>query len=290
MIRRRQSSSTRSSSPSVWAACWSPSWPWTCTSRWCRTGSCQAKAAGSSLWGGENKSCLYHRWIWPNKDLLRHWSTAATPAKPSYSHALFLVAPERLRAIRWAPNYGGEDKLVKTRLRNDTSCSSSGDYEDEAVEMLHHNKWAGFFPSGAFTRWHKTDYCPQRDPWAQRANLRWKQNKDLIVSVPRLLKSFIFLEFAPSEMLDTSRLMQAGRAPTQTYRSTYRHSDGSVSTRPISRLLLQLMCRVCVWALQFVTNGEDITPHTHETSRKNDTSSVLNTFPPHYSCHTEPFI
>lgn len=60
---------------------------------------------------------------------------------------IFSLSRERLQA----PNYGGEDKLVKTRLRNDTSCSSSGDYEDEAVKMLHHNKWASFFPSGSFT-------------------------------------------------------------------------------------------------------------------------------------------
>lgn len=41
--------STRSSSPSVWAVCWSPSWPWMRTWWWHRAGSGQAAAAGSSL-------------------------------------------------------------------------------------------------------------------------------------------------------------------------------------------------------------------------------------------------
>lgn len=128
---------------------------------------------------GGRKSCLHHRWIWPEQR------------------------------------------------------SSS--------KMLHHNKWTSFFPSGSFTCWHKTNYCPQQDPLAQRVNLSWKQNKDLIVSVGRLLKSFIFLEFASCEMLDMSRLMQGWLAPTQTYQFTNWHSDGSVST-PSPSVNVQSLC------------------------------------------------
>lgn len=124
---------------------------------------------------GEEKAACITGGFDQSKDPLRYGSKrrpVKASSKHSYSDALFLVAPERLRVIRWAPNYGGEDKLVKTCLRNHTSCSSSSNYEDEAVKMSRHNKWASFFPSGSFTCWHTTNYCPQQDPLAQ-TELTW---------------------------------------------------------------------------------------------------------------------
>lgn len=95
-------SSTHSSSPSVWAACWSPSWPWKCTLWWCRTGSYQAKAAESSLWGKKGV-------LTSEADLVTGpigsatKTTASNVSKPHpptqelrYSDILFLFAPERL--------------------------------------------------------------------------------------------------------------------------------------------------------------------------------------------------
>lgn len=128
-------SSTRSSSPSVWAACWSLSWPWKCTLWWCRTGSYQAKAAESSLWGKKKV-------LTSEADLVTGPIGSATKRQPPTCQSLILQRKssdiltfyfyllQKDFVIWWAPNYSCKHRLVKSDFRNRTLCLPSSNVEN----------------------------------------------------------------------------------------------------------------------------------------------------------------
>lgn len=230
---------------------------------------------------GGRKSCLYHRWIPPNQRSSWTPKYSLDPVKGSsnhsYSDALFLAAPERLRVVRWAPNYVGEDKLAKTCPRGDTPRLSSSDYEEEAVKMLRHNRRASFFPSGSFTCWHSTNYWPQQDPLAQ-TELIWAEHK---IKTSLCRAGGFWSHWLSRSLLRVKYL--AGSHADLPAQLTFRRLR--LNSRLISRLLRQVMCRVHAWALQFVTNGEDITPRAHETSPWKRCQSTLPLYKTTCSVH-----
>lgn len=120
-------SSTRSSSPSVSAACWSPSWPWRCTLWWCRTGSYQAKAAGSSLWGQRGASIRNRR--------ISDQTTASPSDATTQMFWPFIFSCSTNFVIWWALNYSCKHKLVKSGFRKRTSCLWSGNVEDTVASQ-----------------------------------------------------------------------------------------------------------------------------------------------------------